>query len=142
MQLGRPSSGSELLAPARIAASFSSIAAEVLHVNSTTLGATGVSPSGAKTTAAGSLGKSRNAGNFFRTNVAEIEHHAQRRFGFLHAIRRKLNVVRVGAHGAIEMIGRHGVKRAPRGGQPPETASGGLGAGKFCDARRVPRPEM
>ena len=48
---------------------------------------------------------------------------------------RKLNVVRVGSDGAIEMIGRHGIERVSCSSQSPETAAGGLGAGKFRYSR-------
>src|SRR5580693_2782319 len=57
MHDGRPSSGSVLLAPARMEASLSSIDDDDLQLKITTLGARGASPSGANTTAAGSLGK-------------------------------------------------------------------------------------
>jgi hypothetical protein len=35
------------------------------------------------------------------------------------------------------MIGRNGVKAAPRGGQAPKTTAGRLGSGKFGDAGRL-----
>ncbi len=89
MQDGRPSSGSELLAPARMEASFSSMAAEVLHGKQHDAGRNRRISERRKNNRRGLLGQSRNAGNFFRANVAEIEHHAQRRFGFLHAIGRQ-----------------------------------------------------
>ncbi len=135
MHDGRPSSGSALLAPARMEASFSSIAAEDLHANSTTLGATGVSAERRENNRRGLFGKARNAGNFFRPHIAEIEHHAQHGLGFLDAIGRQLNVVRVRSHRAIEMIGGNSVKGASRGSQSPKAAAGGLGAGKFGNAR-------
>lgn len=55
MHVGRPKAGAPLPTPARFAASLSSIAPEGLQANKTTSGATGTSPNGAYTIAAGAL---------------------------------------------------------------------------------------
>jgi hypothetical protein len=93
------------------------MAEEFLHREQHHAGRDGRVPERREDNRRGLLGQPRNARNFFGPNVAEIEHHAQRGLGFLDAFGRKLNVVRVGPDGAIEVIGRNGIERAPCGGQ-------------------------
>ena len=57
MHDGLPSGGNIPPEPARIAASFSSMAAAGRHAKSTTSGATGAAPNGAKTVAAGAFAR-------------------------------------------------------------------------------------
>jgi hypothetical protein len=62
MHVGRPNGGSAPPEFARMAASFSSIAAEGRHAKSTTLGSSGASPNGAKAMAAGGFARRGIAG--------------------------------------------------------------------------------
>jgi hypothetical protein len=107
---------------------LSSIAESLRHVKSTTLGATGASPERRKDDRGGPLGQARDAWHLFWTDITKIEHHPQHRLGLLDALGRQAHIVRKGPHGAIEVIAWDGVKRASRGGQPPEAATGRLGA--------------
>jgi hypothetical protein len=63
MHVGRPNTEAPLATPARLAASFNSIANRGRQVNKTTSGATGAWPRGEYTTTAGDLVKRGICGN-------------------------------------------------------------------------------
>ena len=77
-----------------------------------------------------------NLRHLLRLHIAEIKHHFQCLLSFFLALRRKRDVVRICAHGAVEMILGHGVEDRPVRRQPPEAATRRLRPVKFLHAVR------
>ena len=79
MQVGRASSGSFDAAPARMAASSSSMSLLAAATKSTTSGSTGVSPSGANTMFFGVSGRTGMPGHFLHLQIAQADHGFEER---------------------------------------------------------------